>query len=390
MRYRALPLAATLLAELTGFEVPSGMRERLAACLERGAGQRGVTPERYAASLRGDPSALQGLLDCITVQETSFFRDPAQFSALLQHVLPGLSAPVTVWSAGCSGGQEAYSLAIALQEAGCQDWRVLATDVSSHALARARAGRYTEAELSGLAPARRRWLRPCGAVGGEAVWEVDPALRQRVAVGRGNLATGGFPCGASVCQVVFCRNVLIYLGRDRVTAFLDRLAGWLAPGGVLFLGYAESVGPRSRRFQLERLGDTFAYRLRGAAPAPALAAPAALVPAVAPPRPSRHAVPGAHALRAAGERASAAGDHPTAIDAFRKAVYLEPEQPLGHFQLGLALEAAGDRRGARRAYAAALAAIRHHDPGDLEAGIEGYQLGALAGMLSAKLAEPRR
>jgi chemotaxis protein methyltransferase CheR len=214
-------------------------------------------------------------------------------------------------------------------------------------------------------------------IGGEAVWEIDPALRQRVAVGRGNLATGEFPCGASVCQVVFCRNVLIYLGRDRVAAFLDRLAGWLAPGGVLFLGYAESVGPRDRRFQLERLGDTFAYRLRGAAPAPALAAPAL-------------AAPGAHTLRVAGEQASAAGDHRTAINAFRKAVYLEPEQPLGHFQLGLALEATGDRRGARRAYAAALAAIQHHDPGDLEAGIEGYQLGALAGILSAKLAEPRR
>jgi chemotaxis methyl-accepting protein methylase len=352
-----------------------------------------VSPDRYAASLGGDRAALQRLLDCITVQETAFFRDPGQFEALVQHVLPTLTPPVTVWSAGCANGQEAYSLAIALEDAGCPDWRVLATDVSSRAIARTRAGRYGEAELSGLPPAGRRWLHPAGTSRGQAMWEVDPALRRRVTVAQSNFAIGEFPCGPAVCQVVFCRNVLIYFGRDRVASFLDRLAGWLAPGGMLFLGYAETVGSLNGRFQLQRLGGAFAYRLR---PSATVAPPVARQPAVRPPEgpapgiPPPGRAPHAEVLRAAGEQATAAGDHPSAIDAFRKAVYLDPTQPMGHFQLGLALEAAGDRRGARRAYAAALTALEHCDPADLEAHLEGYQPAALAGLLSAKLREAGR
>jgi chemotaxis protein methyltransferase CheR len=386
-------MAARLLADLTGFQVPSGMRARLADCLERGAREHGVSPEEYVASLHGDSAARQHLLDCITVQETSFFRDPAQFEALVDHVVPALEPPVTVWSAGCSNGQEAYSLAIALAATGCPDWRVLATDVSSHALARASAGRYTEAELKGLPPWGWRWLRPALGIGTEEVWEVDPSMRRRVEVSRGNLATGEFPCGASVCQVVFCRNVLIYHPRERVAAFLDRLAGWLPPGGVLFLGYAESIGSLSARFRLERLAGTFVYRLDAAgAPPPRRAAappPRAEPPPPVPTAPAPAAAPHPEALRAAGEQASAGGDHALAIEAFRKAVYLDPDQPVGHFQLGAALEASGDRRGARRAYAAALAALGRHDPGALEASLGGYRLDALSAMLDAKLRDLR-
>jgi chemotaxis methyl-accepting protein methylase len=379
----AVRVAARLLTERAQVHLSDGMRERLASCVDREARAAGQTAERYAAGLAADPAAFQRLLDCVTVQETAFFRHPDQFLALERHVLPSLAPPVTVWSAGCANGQEAYSLAMVLADAGCPDWQVLATDISAAAVARARAGRYTEAELDGIPPARRRWLRPAGDG-----WEVDPALRRRVRVERLNL-TGRFPCPPGRCQVVFCRNVLFYLARAEAAAFLERLAGWLAPGGVVFLGYSETITASSGRLQVERLGEAYALRQVPQAPAP----PPRPVPAPLPAWSAPTAPPGeaeeALAMVAAGEAAAARGDLDTAVGAFRKAAYLDPDHPIAHFQLGLALDASGHPRGARRAYAAALGALGRADPGSVEAGLEGWRAGELAAALRARLREPR-
>jgi chemotaxis protein methyltransferase CheR len=155
-------VAERLVAERTGIELGDGLRERLAACLDGAARARGQTPARFAASLAGDPGAFQEVLDCVTVQETEFFRHPDQFAALAREVLPGLEGPVVVWSAGCANGQEAYSLAMELAASGVPDWQVAATDISATAVARVRTGRYSAAELAGLPPAHRHWLRPAG------------------------------------------------------------------------------------------------------------------------------------------------------------------------------------------------------------------------------------
>jgi chemotaxis protein methyltransferase CheR len=132
---------------------------------------------------------------------------------------------------------------------------VVATDISAAAVARARDGRYSSAELAGLPSAHRHWLRPDGAL-----WEVDPALRHRVRFERANL-TAQFPVGPGRCQVVFCRNVLIDLSRAAAASFLDRLADWLAPGGLVFLGYSEAVLAPTPRLRVQRLGATHALRV---------------------------------------------------------------------------------------------------------------------------------
>jgi len=254
-------VAERLLAEWAGLELGDGLRERLAACLDAAARARGVTTARFAAGLTGDPGAFQEVLDAVTVQETGFFRHPDQFAALAGEVLPGLQGPVVVWSAGCANGQEAYSLAMELAASGLPDWRVVATDIAAAAVARARAGRYSSAELDGLPAAHRHWLRPAGAL-----WEVDPALRRRVRFERANL-TAQFPAGPGRCQVVFCRNVLIYLSRKTAESFLDRLADWLTPDGLVFLGYSEAVMAPTPRLRVQRLGATYALRVvRGAGP----------------------------------------------------------------------------------------------------------------------------
>jgi chemotaxis protein methyltransferase CheR len=375
-----LQVATRLLADRTGLQVNGGLRERLAICLDQAAREDGRSPERFAAGLAEDSGAFQRLLDCVTVQESGFFRHPDQFAALQRQVLPALEGPVTVWSAGCANGQEAYSLAMVLATAPVADWQVVATDISAAAVARARAGRYATAELVGLPPDHRHWLRPSGEL-----WEVDPALRRRVRVERANL-TARFPVEPGRCQVVFCRNVLIYLARPVAAAFLDRLAGWLAPGGLVFLGYAEAIMAPSDRLRVEPFGTTHALR---AAPADPPRPEGPRRPDASPrQRPAPAPDPGAGqaaAMVAAGEAAAGAGDPAAAVAAFRKAVFLDPDRATAWFQFGVALEEVRDRRGARRAYAAALAALDRCDPDAVQAGLDGWRPDELAAVLRAKL-----
>lgn len=389
-------VAARLLAERTGMQVTLGLQERLAACLDRAARAGGQTPARCAAGLAADPGAFQRLLDCVTVQESGFFRHPDQFAALADEVLPALEGPVVAWSAGCANGQEAYSLAMELAASGRPDWQVLATDISAAAVARTRAGRYTTAELAGIPPVHRRWLRPAGDL-----WEVDPALRARVRVERANL-TAGFPAEPGRCQVVFCRNVLIYLSRRVAESFLTRLAGWLAPGGLVFLGYAETVLPATRGLRADVVGGTHVLRAgddgagepRGLWTTAATPSPAGLPSHAGAPHsggPSSRP-PGGPAtaadMAAAGELAADRGDPAAAVAAFRKAVFLDPDRPVAWFRLGLALGAVQDRRGAHRAYAAALAALVRCDQAALSADLDGWGADELAAVLRTRLERP--
>src|SRR5207237_10644050 len=140
------------------------LRDEVAACGQDLAG--------YVASLAVDPGARQRLYDRLTVQETAFFRHPGQFQALAERVLPGIDGPALIWSAGCSNGQEPYSLAMVLDEQAVGG-SVIATDVSTHALRRTSAGSYGSRELMGLSPARRaRYL----TAGPRADWKVGTVL----------------------------------------------------------------------------------------------------------------------------------------------------------------------------------------------------------------------
>jgi hypothetical protein len=193
---------------------------------------------------------------------------------------------------------------------------------------------------------------------------------------------------------VLCRNVLIYFSHEEIVRFIDRLADWLAPGSWLFLGYSESLRQVSDRFELERVGDAFIYRLAAARSAERAVAPApkprAAKPRVVEPRrprpPVAEVVPAdVAALPAIGAAAGQAGDHAAAVTAFRKHAYLNPSQPVAHLHLGLALEASGDPMAACRAYAAARTALDASEPGMVEATLEGFGVDELARLLDMKL-----
>lgn len=413
-----------LLHRHIGLRPEPGLRGRLGRCIRDGAADRGQDLRAYLDTLLVCSEARQSLFNRVTVQETAFFRHPEHFGLLAREILPTLARPVTIWSAACSTGQEAFSLAMLLEEHGV-DGCVIATDVSTEALQRTGAGRYNTGELGGLSPERIA----CHLTRDGNAWVFKSNVRDRVGTFQHNLLNP-VPSQVQACQVTFCRNVLIYLSPDYARAFLDKLADAL-PAATLFLGAAETIWHLSDRYETVRSGDTFSYRPRaddtgpdgassrsldpssrprrrirhpvrpgpardytttpvtGAVPdhvgASRLSASRGTVPSPRPPAPTGHAS-SAVLLAEVGERASAVGDSQAAVVAFRKCAYLEPHDPLAHLHLGLALESAGDQPSARRAYAAARHALTQVGSGPIDLATEGYTTADLIRLLDSKVA----
>ena len=188
------------------------------------------------------------LFDAISTNETSFFREPAQFEYLEREVIPAWlrdqnRAPaVRIWSAACSSGEEPFSIAMSLHAHLSQEgWpvRVVATDLSTRMLARAAAAEWP-VERAAQIPKhylQRYMLKGLGARTG--VMKATPELRSLVDFSRANLNHEALPVSGTF-DAIFCRNVLIYFDRDGKRRVIDRLVRYLKPGGLLFLGHAES------------------------------------------------------------------------------------------------------------------------------------------------------
>lgn len=412
---------ADLLHVRIGLRPDKTLRGRLRRAVREEAARHGQEPTAYLDRLTVDAAWLQGLMDQVTVQETGFFRHPEQFEVLVRDVLPAMPRPVRIWSAGCANGQEAYTLAMLLEEQGI-DGTVIATDLSTAALRRTAEARYRARELTGLSPSRIE--RHFNRVGD--LWEATDAVRSRVSTLHHNLLDP-LPPEVLTCQAVFCRNVLIYLAPEQVRRFLDRLAGSLPPSMTLVVGAAETLWQASDRFRAIRIGDTFIYRKRTAGTPPSRQGAARderderrerdrlprrnrrerpAVPPAAPREPARRVVgaervegaerhaaaapePGPHAqpadqLETAGQHAIAAGDYDAAVVVFRKWTYLEPHNPVAQLHLGLALEAAGDQGSARRAFAAARSALVDAGPDHTPAGLDGYAATEILKLLDSR------
>ena len=215
--------------------------------------------------IRNSNVEYDALLQRLLTQETSFFRYPAAFAALEKKVLPELhmkkfwESPrsLRVWSAGCSTGEEAFSIAMtvadALEFADAWNIHILATDISRQALDHAERGRYHERELETLSPRQRELY--FSRFGHE--WIVKPRIRNLVTFAPMNLAQvvymGKFDC-------IFCMNVLIYFSEERQTQLMERFYEYLEPGGYLFLGHAESVSKADVKFETHVYGDTRVYQ----------------------------------------------------------------------------------------------------------------------------------
>ncbi len=367
--------ATQLLRSRAGLKPEPASRARLERLLEESAHRAGIPMPAYVDMLDSKPAAFDDLLDRVTVQHSAFFRDPAQFAALSDIVRKASGAPHTVWSAGCGNGQEPYSLAMLVDEAGRHNWKVVATDVSFRALARTEIARYAESELRGLSPERqRRYLTPIP--GG---YEIAPFIRRYVHITHHNLARADAASLMPRSDVVFCRNVLMYFGREETEACIQRIADRVVPGGYLFLGHSDSPGRITRYFEPVRVAEALCYR-RLVAPIPA-------APSVGKRPAEVRASPDLAGLMAEGDHAAACGDLRVAVRAFRQATYLNPNLAIAYFQLGAALELAGDPREARRSFAAAGLAMMSGDGAEDLSGLEGYSQVDLARAIASKLTE---
>ncbi|MDQ6877424.1 MAG: tetratricopeptide repeat protein [Candidatus Dormibacteraeota bacterium] len=365
--------AARLLRSRAGLKAEPASRARLERLLQESAELAGVPVQYYVDMVDTEPAAFDDLLDRVTVQHSAFFRDPTQFVALAELGRDAGSSPQTVWSAGCGNGQEPYSLAMLLDETGRRNWHVVATDVSFRALARTEKAQYTEREVQGLSIERRKRYLVKDADGG---YEIAPFLRRSVRIAHHNLAHEAANSVVPQSTVVFCRNVLMYFGQEESERCIRRIADRIAPGGHLFLGHSDSPGRMTAYFETCRVAGAFCYR-RLSAPVPAPPAPWKRQD----PRPPAD-LPG---LLLEGDAAAASGDLRAAVRAFRQATYLDPNLAIAYFQLGAALELAGDRREARRAFGAAgLAMMRGDGSEDLSA-LGGYSRRDLARAIASKL-----
>ncbi|WP_165252429.1 CheR family methyltransferase [Paludisphaera soli] len=377
--------------------IPRAARERMRAT--------GLVQEQdYAELVARSEAELQALIDEVVVPESWFFRDALPFDLLRTFARDGWTArpsrgPLRVLSLPCAGGEEPYSIAVTLEEAGLPPGRFVidAVDVSERRLETARAGVYSQNSLRGLGPERlARWFRE--RPGG---FEVAEAIRGRVRFRLGNILDPALLAGEPPYDAVFCRNLLIYLARPSralAEATLDRL---LAADGLLVLGHADTLGasPAGRAFVAAAGLGTFALRRRKpdeaprrpeaalpsppkladrprlappppTPPRPAIAAPPAPPPAPSPPaddarpwleRAMEHANQGRHgqalacceeAVRREGPSAAAfvlmagihqaAGRRSEAEGCYNKAIYLDPAHDGALLALALIAERRGD------------------------------------------------
>ncbi|MFZ5669520.1 MAG: CheR family methyltransferase [Pseudomonadota bacterium] len=261
-------LADIVLAE-SGIALEAGKVQMVYARLAKRLRRLGMTSfRRYRAFVGSEAGAAERLamVEALTTNVTRFFREKHHFTHLTEHVLPELvqrarrGERIRLWSAGCSSGEEAYSIALAIlalaPDAPRMDIKILATDINTRMLATGRAGVYPANAGDYIDPALRdRWMDR-QTVDGEACLVVGEALRALVAFRPANLVDEAWPMRGPF-QVIFCRNVLIYFETATRDAVLAKLVERLAPGGHIYVGHSERIPPGA--LDLNYVGLT-AYR----------------------------------------------------------------------------------------------------------------------------------
>jgi chemotaxis protein methyltransferase CheR len=216
-------------------------------------------------SMRKSNIEYEALLERLLTQETSFFRYPGVYEAFEKRVLPELHAKkfwnnprtLRIWSAGCSTGEEPYSIAITIADSlsFAESWNVeiLATDVGRLALKHAERGIYSGRSIASVSEKQLvNHFSP--ADNGQ---QIKPRLRKMVSFAQINLASAVY---VGRMDLIFCMNVLIYFSEERRHALVQRFYDTLEPGGYLFLGHSESISKMPVKFQAIVLNDCILYR----------------------------------------------------------------------------------------------------------------------------------
>jgi chemotaxis protein methyltransferase WspC len=348
----------------------ASLREHTGLVLSDDTVERAVRERmlRLGVRLRPDYTPCAGtpefeaLVDLVTVPESWMFRDPGVFDTALRFVQRRLlrhpERQVSVLSLPCAGGEEPYSMAMALARAGISPalCRIDAVDLSHAALERARLGRYTRNAFRGAdLTFRERWFRQDGLD-----YVIDEALRPYVRFSQGNLLRpAGLPDGGGRYDLVFCRNLLIYFDEAGRAAAAAAVHALLHDDGLLLSGFAEAPSFCRAGFAPQSLRHAYALQKEGAAAAPrrrARPAAAAAEPLAASfTAPSSAPAPAPAALNAQlnalltdAKRLADAGRLAEAAQACQDALAVQAGLPEAWFLLGLISDCAGDAHAAER------------------------------------------
>lgn len=219
--------------------------------------------------IRGSTTEYESLVERLLTQETSFFRYPEVFEALEKKILPEIQErkfwhnprTLRIWSAGCSTGEEPYSIAITLCEAlkFAEAWEIeiLATDISRRALLHAERGSYAKRSLENMSPARLENYFTSTKHG----FQVKPRIRRMISFVQMNLVE---PVYVGKIDCIFCMNVLMYFSEEHRLAILRRFYDALEPGGYFLLGHSETLSHAPMKFEPVALGGCRLYRKPGA------------------------------------------------------------------------------------------------------------------------------
>jgi chemotaxis protein methyltransferase CheR len=206
-------------------------------------------------------SEREAFVNALTTNLTAFFREPHHFDLLADYARArsGQRQPLRVWSSACSTGEEVWSIAMVLREAGCAA-DIVGTDIDTEVIKAATGGVYRVDRVEGMAPERLRKHMLRGAGANEGLVSVRPELRAGVRFGQLNLQSPAWPAQERY-DVIFCRNVVIYFDRESQKRLLARLADLLVPGGLLMVGHSESFPAAHPGFR--SCGRTAYERLAG-------------------------------------------------------------------------------------------------------------------------------
>lgn len=267
-------LIREFVAEESGFLIDEGRGGYLSSRLQPRLDELSLDSFRdYYACLKFSPrgpAEFQQLVSILTNNETYFFREDAQLKILTEHILPQLKErkqsrgdkKIRIYSAGCSSGEEVYTIAMLLLESGhfIWNWDVMVTgiDIDPQMIERARQGIYSGRAFQATPP---QFLERYFTKSGEN-YQVKESLRRITRFEEGNLLRMEPFLGSDPAHAIFCRNVFIYFSEDTTRRIVESFAELLEPEGYLFLGHSESLSRVSSRYQPIRHPGAIIYRKR--------------------------------------------------------------------------------------------------------------------------------
>lgn len=262
MSDKEFSLFSTLIYNRLGIKMPPVKKLMLTSRLMKRLKAHGLRSYKdyydFLCSEKGESEEFNKMIDAVTTNKTDFFREPDHFNILVQTVLPELvltenfsgSKLINIWSAGCSTGQEAYTLAMVMSEffnGIISKFSILATDISPKVLQSGYDAIYTESVIEPIPEYMRKKYLMRGKGDKNGLFRIVPSLREKVTFKQLNLMDSQFNVPMNI-DIIFCRNVIIYFDKDTQIELFKKFYKHMVPGGYLFIGSSETLNGISKEF----------------------------------------------------------------------------------------------------------------------------------------------